>query len=354
MDKEIDELLRFLTDKRSDVRLKAEEIIEGLTGTGDGLVVLAQQKEKLIPQLLHLMGRTGSEGKSATSSLVNLTVKPELATLAVEHGAVERAMDFLRGDDSQKDLLIMFLANLTNTESGLTVFSQEGKSLEGYYIMKVVQLLIAGRPAHLFDHCASVLTNVTRHPIGRKVFSDPAFGFVYAVLPNLAKSASETRRIGVAAAIRNCCMEVSSCVALLSTRETRMTVTTAALSHDFEEAQVHVSEDATDLIPTNAGKEIVRHILRPISGIKPVVEHCEAVRQSCAEAVAFLAQNEHGRLALVSCEAPLVLRSGYAEEDHKETQTAMEHAARLFLLHGMVTTESQISTGLHRAEKVYE
>ena len=36
-----------------------------------------------------------------------------------------------------------------------------------------------------------------------------------------------------------------------------MTVTTAALSHDFEEAQVHVSEDASDLIPTNAGKEIV-------------------------------------------------------------------------------------------------
>jgi hypothetical protein len=50
----------------------------------------------------------------------------------------------------------------------------------------------------------------------------------------------------------------------------------------------------------------------------------------------------------------LVLRSGYIEETHKDTQTAMEDAARLFLLHGMVPADTQLPSGLHRAEKVCE
>jgi hypothetical protein len=354
MIKEIDDLISFLFDKRPDVRLKAEEIVEGLTGTADGIATLVGRKEKLIPQLLHLMGRTGSEGNTATSSLVNLTALPELATLAVEHGAVERAMDFLRQDDSQKDILIMLLANLTSTEGGLTVLSQEGQPHEGYYITKLVQMLIGGKPSQLYDHCASILTNATRHPIGRKVFSDPNLGLVHAVLPFLAKSASETRRIGIAAAIRNCCIEDSFRIALLSSRETCTAVFPAAISDVPEQADIESSEAASDFQATKAGKEIVRHILRPISGIKTAVEQCEAVRQSCAEAVAFLAQNVHGRSVLMSCEAPLVLRSGYIEENHKDTQTAMEDAARLFLLHGMVPADTQLPSGLHRAEKVCE
>ena len=53
-----------------------------------------------------------------------------MATLAVEKGAVERCMEFLREGECPADLLMMLLANVTNTEGGVSVFSQEGKSLE--------------------------------------------------------------------------------------------------------------------------------------------------------------------------------------------------------------------------------
>ena len=68
----------------------------------------------LLPHLLllHLMGAPTSESKPSTTALVNLTASPDVATRAVEKGAVERAMEFLRagaesdgsfGDDKLMD-----------------------------------------------------------------------------------------------------------------------------------------------------------------------------------------------------------------------------------------------------------
>ena len=90
---------------------------------------------------------------------------------------------------------------------------------------------------------------------------------------------------------------------------------------------------------------MVRALLRPISGIKPVVERCDAVRQSCAEAVAALAGGEGGRAALGACDAPAALKGGYGDEDHAETMEAMEEAAEKFMLHAMVPEDMQPKAG---------
>ena len=50
---------------------------------------------------------------------------------------------------------------------------QEGKPLEGFYVSKLIQLLSTGKPEEDYDHAASVLTNISRDPIGRRVFLDP-------------------------------------------------------------------------------------------------------------------------------------------------------------------------------------
>ena len=50
---ELDELVEFLSDKRSDVRKEAATIVAGLTGTDDGLQTLTDKKETLISPLLH-------------------------------------------------------------------------------------------------------------------------------------------------------------------------------------------------------------------------------------------------------------------------------------------------------------
>ena len=78
------------------------------------------------------------------------------------------------------------------------------------------------------------------------------------------------------------------------------------------------------------------------------------MRQSCAEAVACLADCEGGRAALVQCDAPRLMRLGYADEDHGETADAMEVAAEKFLRFGMVPAELQPADGLRRVEVVDE
>ena len=93
---ELDELIEFLADKRADARAQAAEIVQGLTGSDDGVARLASKSETLIPKLLHLMGKPAAESKPAATALVNLTTASDIATLAVEKGAVERAMEFLR------------------------------------------------------------------------------------------------------------------------------------------------------------------------------------------------------------------------------------------------------------------
>jgi hypothetical protein len=102
---------------------------------------------------------TTAESKPAATALVNLTGLPEIATLAVEKGAVERAMEFLRDplEFAPPELLMMLLANVTNTEGGVHVFSQEGKSLEGFFVMKLVQMLADSKPSKSYDHAASVV-----------------------------------------------------------------------------------------------------------------------------------------------------------------------------------------------------
>ena len=97
MSDELDELIQFLGATRADARAQAAEIVQGLTGTDDGIAQLATKAETLIPKLLHLMGAPAAESRPATTALVNLTGASEVATLAVEKGAVERAMQFLRG-----------------------------------------------------------------------------------------------------------------------------------------------------------------------------------------------------------------------------------------------------------------
>ena len=42
---ELDELVEFLSDKRSDVRKEAATIVAGLTGTDDGLQTLTDKKK---------------------------------------------------------------------------------------------------------------------------------------------------------------------------------------------------------------------------------------------------------------------------------------------------------------------
>ena len=69
MPNELDELLDFLGDKRSDVRAKAAEVIQGLTGSEDDIPDLVERRDRVIPALLRLLGGDENEATPAATAL---------------------------------------------------------------------------------------------------------------------------------------------------------------------------------------------------------------------------------------------------------------------------------------------
>ena len=137
-----------------------------------------------------------------------------------------------------------------------------------------------------------------------------------ATLASLKPSAPETRRVGVAAALRNCCADARGCESVLAAVGSGNAAAVAAEASVAGFAKVGASG------ATEGGLEVVRALLAPVSGGTGGAgvgkERCDAVRQSCAEAVACLADCEGGRAALVQCDAPRLMRLGYADEPRRD------------------------------------
>ena len=141
--------------------------------------------------------------------------------------------------------------------------------------MKLVQMLAEAQPAELYDHAASVLTNVSRHPAGRRCFVDPSRGLVRAVLPSMTGSASETRRVGVAAALRNCCVDDAGRSALLAAPGAGGLRCRRRREGDRRRRVRQGRRERCH----GGWSEAVRALLRPISAVKTAPERCDAVRQ---------------------------------------------------------------------------
>jgi len=137
------------------------------------------------------------------------------------------------------------------------------------------------------------------------------------------------RRERVAAALRNCCMDDIQRKVLIHF------VTPGKVKEDNEH-------------------EVIRALLRPISGKKVGGELNDIVRQACAEAVYALAKDEEGLVALGKLEAPRKLRDGYELEEHPETCAALVAAGELFLKNGMVPEDLQEGLNAPQAVEVMD
>ena len=122
-------------------------------------------------------------------------------------------------------------------------------------------------------------------------------------LASLIPGQSEVRRVGVAAAIRNCCLDDLSC--------TRLLATPCAAPSGNNSFDVCCSTSSTHSY-AEGGLEAVRSLIRIVSDTTKSRELSDAVRQCCAEAIAALARQAVGRDALVACDAPQLIRVGYA------------------------------------------
>ncbi|KAH7616908.1 putative Protein HGH1-like protein [Nannochloris sp. 'desiccata'] len=305
---DLGDLIGFLSEIRLDVKQHAVELVQGLTGSPEGIAQLATRTDALLPPLFRLVGAAQPAiSRPALSSLVNLSQEPAAQKKLLELNAPARCMDYLKENTcrGQEDLLIMLLANLTAAEEGAAALMQLGKTgLEGLNLAILLRLFLdttnikAGEDP--FEHVATILPNVTRFKEGRQVLLEPGRGALTALASQL-RSKSELRRRGCSGAIKNCCFTCE------------------------EDGTVEdIGEESSALAD----------ILGVLAGI-PEIEKDDIVRENLAEAVLCLAKVPDARKKLWAADAPELLKKGYEFEEHPGVCEAMEGAAQFFLEDGL-------------------
>lgn len=317
---ELDELIEFLDDSRPQIKQHAAELVQGLTGSPEGIAKLAGRSAKLLPPLFRLVAAPEATSRAALVALVNLSQEPAVQQQLLALNAVGRCMDYVREKScpGRNDLLVMLLANLTSLEAGAEALLQAGKgALEGLNVamlLKLFLLPVAPGEQDMYEHVATILPNVTRFAAGRRLLLQPGRGLLQALASQL-RSGSELRRRGCAGAIKNCCF---SCEA---------------------------DGTAGDIVAEGEALALILDVLCGISG----KEEDDSVRESLAEAVLCLARVDDARKQLWKADAPTLLQKGYELEENPTVCACMEATAELFLADGFEPAPQDGGEGVQEA-----
>ncbi|CAM9742053.1 unnamed protein product, partial [Discosporangium mesarthrocarpum] len=248
----IDEMVPFLRDPRPEIRQAAARTAAAASATPNGVFLLDECGA--VKWLCRLTGDIGSTGTDAVTALVNVSADntPSLDKMC-STGLVDRLMENLSSAEctpALRDLCLKLLANVSRIEVGRKDLCQggggeggpgwgawgheggipcgqagevdggvpsqaggvhgvkagrcEGKGLRGRAAFKDYR-----GEASLLDpwqHCASVLCNISRTKEGRQVLNRPRAGLLQKLLPDLG-SPNPVRRAGVAGCLRNTCFD---------------------------------------------------------------------------------------------------------------------------------------------------
>ncbi|KAJ9528470.1 hypothetical protein QJQ45_020358 [Haematococcus lacustris] len=317
-DSDLADLLAFVNDKKTkrEVRTQAVEILEGLAGSAEGAHRLKSNCSAVLSTLLRcLCDEDQTVARGVLSACVNLSQDPTFTQQMLQMRVISRAMDMLKENNCQHpQLLVMLLNNLTTSEEGSSELLQLGHDkMQGLNMAVLLKrFVVSGMmwdPAHPRDdyvHVGAILTNVTRLHAGRALLLQPGRGLLQ-VLAGQLKAPDLVRRQGAACALRNCCLAAE--------------------------------EDGTlDLICSD--EPTVRALLDPLNGKSARGAEDAGVREALAECVMVLAGTERGRKALWAVKAPEIIKKGYELEEHPGVCRALEHAAALFLEHGIVDSDN--------------
>lgn len=104
------------------------DIVRGLTGSDEGIETLASRSDIALPLLCRLLRDPPDVAVPAAEALINLSQNPTLAEKLVSLGAVDAAMEVIYSkwgsDVKLSKLLVMFLVNLTQLDSGVSSLLQ--------------------------------------------------------------------------------------------------------------------------------------------------------------------------------------------------------------------------------------
>ncbi|XP_057870206.2 uncharacterized protein LOC131076879 isoform X2 [Cryptomeria japonica] len=319
---EVEELVGFLSSPSPQVKKAAVDIVQGLTGSEEGLKSLANYSDTLLASLLNLLGDKKEFVQPVLEALINLSQETALAGKMVDIGIIEREMEILgKVDPSIIQLLSMLLVNLTHLDSGVERLLQTGtEKLQGLYIAKLVRLFSTSSSENEEDpygHIGSILMNISRMETGRKLLLDPKWSLLKQLLRQI-DSPSTLRRKGVSGTLRNCCFESETQLANLLLLSQFLW---PALLLPLAGKQEYSKED-TNKMPLELANPL-SHEREP--------ENDPEIRVQAAEALYLIAVHEGGRKALWSVNGPRILEIGYQYEEDPKVMEAYERLGSLLV-----------------------
>ncbi|XP_022157089.1 protein HGH1 homolog isoform X1 [Momordica charantia] len=322
---ELEELLHFLSSPSPQVRKAAIDIVQGLTGSEDGLQSLAKHPKVLLPSLARLLREQKDVAERAAEALVNLSQNSDLAAKMIDLGLVAAALDLLYNVDSSiSQLLLMLLVNLTQLDAGIASLLQTGDDkMQGLYVMKIVRSFCrsSSEPTYdPFEHVASILVNISKQESGRKLLLDPKRGLLKQIIRQ-CDSTSQLRKKGVFGTLRNCCFEAEGQLQnLLLISEFLW----PALLLPVAGSKVYKEED-TSKMPLELGSAL--SIEREQTGDPEI-------RVQVLEAIYMITLQEAGRRAFWSINGPKILQVGYEDEEDPKVMEAFERVGSLLIHSG--------------------
>lgn len=318
---EMDELIGFLSSPSAQVKKAAADIVQGLTGTEEGILSLAGRADSLCGPLLSLLRSEQELSQPAAEALVNLSQEPQLAEAIIKAGGIELAMELVgRPGKDVNRLLVLLIVNLTQLDTGVRRLLQEAGKLEGVFVRKLVRLFskFPGEGSEdQYEHVSAILVNVTRLEAGRKLVLDPRKRLLKQILPQ-SDSTSMVRRKGVAGTVRNCCFEAENELPNLLLASQYLWPT---LLLPLAGKRVYSEED-TSKMPLE--------LASPLSHEREPEENPQ-IRIEAAEALYLIALHEGGRRALWSVNGPRILQVGYEDEEDPKVMEAYERLGSLLI-----------------------
>jgi len=230
---EVRELVDFVGHHNPQVRLQACKMVTSLSASTDSRALIAQTPA-MIKALARQMTGPKELSREVFKALINFGESDELYQLMLRSNLVSIAMEVLRDpatDLEMRELVLMFLVNMSRDEKGAAALMQEGEEVEGLHVRRLLHWFTQpapaapsnpGRgpaaPAPVLDpnaYVAHILTNISQIVAGRKLLLNPDRG-VIAQLKTQLLSPHTMRRLGTFQIIKNCFMEESQQGYLLS------------------------------------------------------------------------------------------------------------------------------------------
>lgn len=205
---EVNQLASFLKkDARVDLKVSALTYVLGLTGSSDGLDCIHAHKEILLPALLELTeDELDPIANDSYLALVNIAANSRLARELVLLHVIPQLLTLLL-DPKCTDHVTMILSNLTRGNEGskavLDVLQKDNSAVK---LHQLVGLFCTNKTTK-FHYLATVFSNISQLPSGRRLFLDPQQCILQRLLPYIHYQDSLVCRGGIVGLVRNLCFE---------------------------------------------------------------------------------------------------------------------------------------------------